>query len=249
MPCSGNTSAAAASARDCSSTKAAPTRRSASPEAPLIFAFSPLVGSPLTTSAKFAVVSRSPLTERFNDSLASSGSPLPASAAAATPSSSSAARRSWSVLVVDDGEVRLEPADESSATPCHVAEEKLRARLGAGLPHRLDRPGRRARRALRHDLARRTSRRPRRQRRRPRQQEHQGDRGARDAALRVGAAARADRVEPRSVEAIVRSGDREVPRAGNGDEPADVQSLRHAADAQLPERHVRGGARICRPSS
>ena len=29
-----------------------------SPEAPLIFAFSPLVGSPLTTSAKFAVVSR-----------------------------------------------------------------------------------------------------------------------------------------------------------------------------------------------
>ncbi len=32
-----------------------------SPAAPLIFAFSPLVGSPLTTSAKFAVVSRSPL--------------------------------------------------------------------------------------------------------------------------------------------------------------------------------------------
>src|SRR6187549_2106257 len=43
------------------------------PEAPLVFAFSPLVGSPLTTSAKFAVVSKSPLTERFNDSLASSG--------------------------------------------------------------------------------------------------------------------------------------------------------------------------------
>src|SRR5687767_1964810 len=43
-----------------------------SPDAPLIFAFSPLVGSPLTTSAKFAVVSRSPLTQRFNDSLARS---------------------------------------------------------------------------------------------------------------------------------------------------------------------------------
>jgi aldehyde:ferredoxin oxidoreductase len=43
------------------------------PEAPLVFAFSPLVGSPLTTSAKFAVVSKSPLTERINDSLASSG--------------------------------------------------------------------------------------------------------------------------------------------------------------------------------
>src|SRR4030095_17015187 len=44
-----------------------------SPDAPLVFAFSPLVGSPLTTSAKFAVVSKSPLTGRYNDSLASSG--------------------------------------------------------------------------------------------------------------------------------------------------------------------------------
>src|SRR5437773_8674038 len=41
--------------------------------APLAFVFSPLVGSPLTTSAKFAVVSKSPLTQRINDSLASSG--------------------------------------------------------------------------------------------------------------------------------------------------------------------------------
>src|SRR4029434_2608803 len=43
------------------------------PESPLIFAFSPLVGSPLTPSAKFTVVSKSPLTYRINDSLASSG--------------------------------------------------------------------------------------------------------------------------------------------------------------------------------
>src|SRR4029453_1031911 len=43
------------------------------PDAPLAFVFSPLVGSPLTTSAKFAVVSKSPLTDRINDSLASSG--------------------------------------------------------------------------------------------------------------------------------------------------------------------------------
>ena len=42
-------------------------------EGPLAFVFSPLVGSPLTTSAKFAVVCRSPLTGRFNDALASSG--------------------------------------------------------------------------------------------------------------------------------------------------------------------------------
>ena len=68
-----STSAAAAWVRGCCSTKGGATADPLSPEAPLIFAFSPLVGSPLTTSAKFAVVSKSPLTERFNDSLASSG--------------------------------------------------------------------------------------------------------------------------------------------------------------------------------
>src|SRR5437016_8822970 len=42
------------------------------PEAPLIFCLSPLVGTPLTTSAKFAVVGKSPLTNRLNDALSSS---------------------------------------------------------------------------------------------------------------------------------------------------------------------------------
>ncbi len=51
------------------------------PEAPIAFVFSPLVGSPLTTSAKFAVVSKSPLTNRINDSLASSGFAIGASGA------------------------------------------------------------------------------------------------------------------------------------------------------------------------
>lgn len=43
-----------------------------SEEAPLLFVFSPLVGSPLTTSAKFSVLAKSPLTNRINDSLSSS---------------------------------------------------------------------------------------------------------------------------------------------------------------------------------
>jgi aldehyde:ferredoxin oxidoreductase len=43
-----------------------------SPQAPLIFAFSPLVGTPLTTSAKFAVVAKSPLTGMICDALSSS---------------------------------------------------------------------------------------------------------------------------------------------------------------------------------
>ena len=42
------------------------------PAAPLAFVFSPLVGTPLTTSAKFAVVAKSPLTGMLNDALASS---------------------------------------------------------------------------------------------------------------------------------------------------------------------------------
>jgi len=42
------------------------------PEAPLIFSFSPLVGTGLTTSAKFAVIAKSPLTGGLSDALSSS---------------------------------------------------------------------------------------------------------------------------------------------------------------------------------
>ena len=42
------------------------------PEAPLVFSFSPLVGTSLTTSAKFAVLAKSPLTGFVNDALSSS---------------------------------------------------------------------------------------------------------------------------------------------------------------------------------
>ena len=101
-----------------------------SPEAPLIFAFSPLVGSPLTTSAKFAVVSRSPLTGRFNDSLASSGFAIAGKRSGCDALVIVGRAPAWSVLVVDDGEVRLEPADEIIGDSCHVAEEKVRTRLG-----------------------------------------------------------------------------------------------------------------------
>ena len=213
------------------------------PEAPLVFAFSPLVGSPLTTSAKFAVVSQSPLTGRFNDSLASSGFAV---AGKRCRLRRHRHRRTRAEAV---GAGRSTTATCGSSRPMTCAGESCRGDGGTAaraawrrLPHRLDRTGRRARGPLRDDLARRPSRRPRRQRGRARQQEHQGDRRSRHAACRVGAAARADRVEPRSVEAIVRSGDGEVPRARHRNQSADVQSLRHAADAQLPAGHLRRGA-------
>ena len=102
-----------------------------SPDAPLIFAFSPLVGSPLTTSAKFAVVSKSPLTERFNDSLASSGFAVAGKRTGSDAIVIVGRAADWSVLVIDDGDVRLEPADDVLGDPCQIAEEELRARLGA----------------------------------------------------------------------------------------------------------------------
>jgi aldehyde:ferredoxin oxidoreductase len=100
------------------------------PDAPIVFAFSPLVGSPLTTSAKFAVVSRSPLTYRFNDSLASSGFALAGRRAGADAIVIVGRAPSLSVLVIDDGQVRLESAGDVRGATCAVTEETLRARLG-----------------------------------------------------------------------------------------------------------------------
>jgi aldehyde:ferredoxin oxidoreductase len=102
-----------------------------SPEAPLVFAFSPLVGSPLTTSAKFAVVSRSPLTERFNDSLASSGFALAGKRTGGDALVIVGRAPALSVLVIDVGAVRLEPAGDLRGLSCPQAEEAVRARLGA----------------------------------------------------------------------------------------------------------------------
>ena len=97
---------------------------------PLIFAFSPLVGSPLTTSAKFAVVSKSPLTNRFNDSLASSGFALAGKRCGCDAFVIVGRAPELSVLVIDDGQVRLEPAGDVRGHTCSSTEATLRARLG-----------------------------------------------------------------------------------------------------------------------
>jgi len=101
------------------------------PDAPLVFAFSPLVGTPLTTSAKFAVVSRSPLTERINDSLAGSGFALAGKRCGCDAIVIVGRADRLSVLVIDDGEVRLETAEDLRGDSCPATEEKVRARFGA----------------------------------------------------------------------------------------------------------------------
>ncbi len=110
------------------------------PEAPLVFAFSPLVGSPLTTSAKFAVVSKSPLTGRINDSLASSGFAVAGKRCGCDAILITGRAPELSVLVIDEvaagGDIQrlvhLEPAEEHRGASCRETEAALRARLGAG---------------------------------------------------------------------------------------------------------------------
>jgi aldehyde:ferredoxin oxidoreductase len=102
------------------------------PDAPLVFAFSPLVGSPLTTSAKFAVVSKSPLTDRINDALASSGFAIAGKRCGGDAIVIVGRAPELSILIVDDGEVRFAAAEDLRGATCRATEEAVTARLGAG---------------------------------------------------------------------------------------------------------------------
>jgi len=98
----------------------------------LVVAFSPLVGSPLTTSAKFAVVCKSPLTDRINDSLASSGFAIAGKRTGCDALVITGCAREPSVLIVDDGRARIEPAGDLWGRSCADAQRLLRDRLGDG---------------------------------------------------------------------------------------------------------------------
>jgi aldehyde:ferredoxin oxidoreductase len=100
------------------------------PQAPLIFVFSPLVGTPLTTSAKFAVVGKSPLTGRLTDALASSHFAIAGKLTGHDAIVVHGACEEPSVLVIDQGEVSLTPADELWGSSAEHAEKVLRGRLG-----------------------------------------------------------------------------------------------------------------------
>jgi aldehyde:ferredoxin oxidoreductase len=102
------------------------------PEAPLAFVFSPLVGTPLTTSAKFAVVAKSPLTGMLNDALSSSHFAI---SGKLTGNDAIVIRGSCtrlSALLVDGDGARLEDAADLAGLPAAEAERRLRERLGRG---------------------------------------------------------------------------------------------------------------------
>jgi aldehyde:ferredoxin oxidoreductase len=104
------------------------------PQAPLVFAFSPLVGSPLTTSAKFAVLAKSPLTFRINDALSSSHFALAGKRTGADALVIAGACASPSVLVIEEGAVRLDPADDLWGLPADATTAELSRRYGTDHP-------------------------------------------------------------------------------------------------------------------
>jgi aldehyde:ferredoxin oxidoreductase len=98
--------------------------------APLMFVFSPLVGTPLTTSAKFAVVGKSPLTGGLTDALASSHFAI---AGKLTGHDAIVVRGRCprpSVLLIDGSSVSLAPADDVWGLAADETERRLRQRIG-----------------------------------------------------------------------------------------------------------------------
>jgi aldehyde:ferredoxin oxidoreductase len=100
------------------------------PASPLVFCFSPLVGTPLTTSAKFAVVAKSPLTNRLNDALSSSHFALAGKRTGADALVLVGRASQPSLVVIDDGIVRIEPADDLWGLPTDDATARLKELLG-----------------------------------------------------------------------------------------------------------------------
>ena len=102
-----------------------------SPEAPLIFALSPLVGTPLTTSAKFAVVGKSPLTHRLNDALSSSHFALSAKRAGMDALVIVGAASTPTALIIAETDIRIESAADLWGRSAQEAATLLTARIGA----------------------------------------------------------------------------------------------------------------------
>jgi aldehyde:ferredoxin oxidoreductase len=100
--------------------------------APLAFVFSSLVGTSLTTSAKFAVVAKSPLTGLLTDALASSQFAIAGKLTGHDAIVIRGRADELSVLLVDGDGARLEPAPELAGLSAAEAETQARQRFGRG---------------------------------------------------------------------------------------------------------------------
>lgn len=88
----------------------------------IVFAFSPMVGTPLTTSAKFAVVAKSPLTQRLSDALSSSDFAIAGKRSGHDAIVLCGRAAEPSVVLLDEGGARLQPADHLWDRGLSVAE-------------------------------------------------------------------------------------------------------------------------------
>ncbi|MCA9075358.1 MAG: aldehyde ferredoxin oxidoreductase family protein [Planctomycetaceae bacterium] len=100
------------------------------PDSPLLFVFSPLIGSPLTTSAKFAVMAKSPLTQRINDSLSSSHFAIAGKKTGHDAIVITGHADSPACLIIEPESVRFESADDVWGLSSQQAANQIRIRLG-----------------------------------------------------------------------------------------------------------------------
>ena len=141
--------------------------------------FSPLVGTPLTTSAKFAVVAKSPLTGMLTDALASSQFAIAGKLTGHDAIVIDGRAPELSVLLVDGDGTRLIGAAHLAGMTAADTDRHLRGELGRGWRVAAIGPAGEQRHPVRHDLARRAARGPRRAGRGHGREEPEGDRGPR----------------------------------------------------------------------
>ena len=100
------------------------------PENPLIFVASPLVGSRLTTSSKFAVLTKSPLTGFIGDSLSSSFLATELKKTGCDALVITGRCDSPTLLSIDDGEVEFLNASDLAGLTTSQTEQAVKQRLG-----------------------------------------------------------------------------------------------------------------------
>ena len=101
-----------------------------SPDNPLIFVTSPLVGSRLTTSSKFAVLTKSPLTGFIGDSLSSSFMATELKKTGCDALIVTGKSQSPCLLSIDDGDVEFLDAGELMGLSTSETERAVKDRLG-----------------------------------------------------------------------------------------------------------------------
>lgn len=100
------------------------------PEASVVFALSPLVGTPLTTSAKFAVLSKSPLTHRINDALSSDHFAIEMKRCGYDAVVLRGSAPALTTLHLDGDQVTFHDAEPLRGLSAEEAEERLRTTHG-----------------------------------------------------------------------------------------------------------------------